>query len=88
MCYMLSCLGKPDPQLLRNAERRKVFFNDDFSVRSDLSEVELTPGFGKPLKEMIEPRDSMFLSFIESVLRWDPRSRPSPKEALQHPWII
>lgn len=47
---MISCLGKPDPQLLRNAERRKVFFSDDFSARADLNEVELTPGFGKPLR--------------------------------------
>jgi hypothetical protein len=36
---MLSCFGSPDPQLLKHAERRKVFFNDDFSIRDDLNQV-------------------------------------------------
>ena len=88
MCYMLSCLGKPDPQLLKHAERRKVFFNDDFSVRDDLHQVELTPEFGKPLRELIHPKDKLFLNFLETVLKWDPKARPVPKEALQHPWIL
>ena len=88
MCYMLSCLGKPDPSLLKNAERRRVFFNDDFSINAELHEVELTPGFGRPLKDLVDSKDKDFLSFLEAVMRWDPRSRPTPKEALQHPWIM
>ena len=37
---------------------------------------------------MLDVKDNLFLNFLESVLRWDPKSRLTPKEALQHPWII
>jgi hypothetical protein len=39
----------------------------------------LTPGFGKPLHELIDPKDKLFLDFLRTVLKWDPKERPSPK---------
>jgi len=32
--------------------------------------------------------DVGFRSFLELFLKWDPKERISPQEALKHPWIV
>lgn len=41
----------------------------------------------KPLEKRLEDK-FLFLHFLKQILKWDPKERISPAEALQHPWIM
>ncbi|KAL7749256.1 serine/threonine protein kinase, CMGC, dual-specificity [Sorochytrium milnesiophthora] len=45
------------------------------------------PG-SRTLAQAIKCKDDMFLDFISQCLIWNPETRMTPSEALQHPWIV
>ena len=42
----------------------------------------------KTLEERIPKDQIMFIHFLKQILKWDPKERITPAEALQHPWIL
>lgn len=41
----------------------------------------------KSIPQALRCHDILFIDFIEKCLRWDPRQRMRPHEALRHEWI-
>ena len=37
---------------------------------------------------MINCSDKGFVSFLKGCLRWDPRTRFKPEDAIQHEWVL
>jgi dual specificity tyrosine-phosphorylation-regulated kinase 2/3/4 len=44
------------------------------------------PG-GKTLSSALGCKDELFLDFIGSCLKWDPKERLTPSQGLHHDWI-
>ena len=42
----------------------------------------------RELSSAVKTNDVLFLNFLKQCLNWDPMSRLSPEEALQHEWIL
>jgi dual specificity protein kinase YAK1 len=62
--YLVGTLGLPPTQLLKASKRGYKFFNDDLSFTNEIKSAKLTPGFGRPLSEIIEPNDILFREFL------------------------
>lgn len=77
--YLVGTLGLPHTNMVRQAQRSHKFFNEDLSFTAEMKNVKLTAGFGRPLSEIVDPEDALFLEFLESIIKWDPRDRLSPQ---------
>lgn len=88
--------GAPPINLLENATRRELFFDDELNpiiVKDSLGD-EIKPN-SKALSQLLswgvneKERDetTSFVKFIDACLHWDPDLRLTPNEALHHEWI-
>jgi dual specificity tyrosine-phosphorylation-regulated kinase 2/3/4 len=81
--------GVPPEFILDISSRKKLFFdtsNDPIIVAN--SRGKKRKPFTKTLKGVLRCNDISFLNFVDACLDWDPMSRLTPLEALQHEWII
>jgi dual specificity tyrosine-phosphorylation-regulated kinase 2/3/4 len=76
----MEMVGVPAPALLRNAARKRVFFEEDGTPR-----VEITRK--RSLAKVTKLRDKDFLDLIERCLDWDQNRRITAADALQHPFF-
>ena len=86
---ILEVLGLPPVSLLAKSGRRKVFFdshNKPRIVANSRGKVRY-PGT-RTLESIVGSEDRLFLAFIRDILCWDPQLRPTPTDALGHPWIM
>lgn len=99
----LSCimevLGVPPDDILTAATRRKFYFSKIFSSVISLSAasgkpriiensqgIKREPGT-KTFYDLLHGIDPLFLSFLESCLKWSAKDRLTPSQLLQHAWI-
>ncbi|GLI61096.1 hypothetical protein VaNZ11_003376, partial [Volvox africanus] len=89
----LACImevsGSPPKELLDAASRRKLFFDSGGNPRLQPNSQGRTrmPG-SKTLQAILKCNDPGFLDLLEKLLRWDPATRITPDQALQHVWIM
>lgn len=85
--HIVSYFGLPPEDLLINACRKNVFFENGKLKYSQLSNGKvLTPGMFS-FRECLKSVDEDFVDFLMKCFEWDPEKRISPSEALEHPWI-
>eukprot|EP01070_Trichotokara_eunicae_P000746 Trichotokara_eunicae@DN116_c0_g1_i1.p1 len=80
---------KPDLEMLNAAPSKFKYFTAEGKVTARLKpddEHPVVPG-SKSFADMFEGHSPDFIDFITKCLKWDPKERMTPKEALQHPWI-
>lgn len=88
----LACImeiqNMPPKEVLDAATRKKMFFDSNNNPRivANSRGKKRRPGM-KDLATALRCNDPLFLSFLDSCLRWDPRARLTPDEALHHEWI-
>lgn len=82
---MVNSLGPPPETLLNRGSRSNLFFEKGV-LKKELSELKTIEYFSKLLCERIP--DISFRIFLETFLRWDPKERTTPLEALKSKWII
>lgn len=92
MLYMTEVLDIPPRYLLERASRTKDFFLRTATGYQSLRVVDR-----KGRKRMPNTRDLAtqcckggsedFISFVRRCLSWDPQSRMTPEEALEHPFL-
>jgi dual specificity tyrosine-phosphorylation-regulated kinase 2/3/4 len=96
LALIMEYKGVPPINLLKNATRKELFFNQDMTpipVRDNLGE-EIKVN-SKALSQLLwwgtteEQKDwlTQFVKFIDGWLHWDPELRMTPSEALHHEWI-
>lgn len=87
LCIM-EVLGEPPRSMLGSAAKRGMFFDASYRPRIVPSSrgKKRYPGT-RDIASKIRCKDRMFLTFLESCLRWEPSQRMTPEEALQHQWI-
>jgi serine/threonine protein kinase len=84
----MEIFGVPSLSVLRDAQRKKLFFDSKGSPRNLTNSKgrKRRPGT-KDLSYAIKTTDVAFLDFIRQCLEWDPAQRMTPEQALQHEWI-
>jgi len=89
LCIM-EVFGVPPKDYVERAPRKKHFFD------AATGEVKIVPNSkgrkrhpgSLTLAAALNCSDSSFLSFLCSVLTWDPTSRATPEMVLGHPWVL
>eukprot|EP00731_Ephydatia_muelleri_P010544 Em0005g1130a len=89
LACIMETLGSPNPSLLEEAQRRKLFFDSKGNPRciTNSKGRKRKPG-SRELASAIKTTDPSFLDFIRRCLEWDQAARMTPEEALQHQWIL
>ncbi|XP_011403420.2 PREDICTED: dual specificity tyrosine-phosphorylation-regulated kinase 4-like isoform X2 [Amphimedon queenslandica] len=88
LACIIEIFGLPDPALLAEAQRKKLFFDSRGNPRcvTNSKGKKRRPG-SKDLSSAIKTSDLLFLDFIRRCLVWSASERMKPEEALQHAWI-
>ncbi|KAA6366418.1 MAG: putative Dual specificity protein kinase [Streblomastix strix] len=87
---IMEVLGLPSDEILSISSRRKIFFDQNGRPR------QLVNSHGKTRKPLTKTlfralnkcNDQQFISFIDQLLRWDPKDRLTADEAIEHPFIL
>lgn len=88
LLHIISYFGMPPPELMKNACRKSLFFEEDKLKTFKLSNgIALQPG-SKNLQTVIKSNDKDFLDFLNMCFDWIPEKRLLPSDGLSHPWII
>ncbi|XP_052763143.1 dual specificity tyrosine-phosphorylation-regulated kinase 4-like isoform X2 [Mya arenaria] len=88
LACIMEILGLPPNLVLEQATRRRLFFDSKGNPRCITnSKGKKRRVSSKDLQQAIKTSDANFLDFIRRCLDWDPSTRLTPEEALQHDWI-
>lgn len=89
MACIMEVFGKPPSELVDISSRRKMFFESSGQPRivPNSRGKKRRPGT-KQLGRALDCQDHKFVHFLECCLRWDPRERFTPEDAIQHEWIL
>jgi len=89
----LACImevnGTPPQDFVSISNRKKMFFDSQGQPRIvPNSRGKKRRPSTKELGTMINCSDKGFVSFLKGCLRWDPRTRFKPEDAIQHEWVL
>ncbi|KAJ8663678.1 hypothetical protein O0I10_000926 [Lichtheimia ornata] len=88
LACIMEIIGVPPRYLIEQSSRRKVFFDSQGQPRPFMnSRGKIRRPGTKSIPQALRCHDILFIDFIEKCLRWDPRQRMRPHEALRHEWI-
>jgi serine/threonine protein kinase len=88
MSCIMEIIGVPPHSVIDKSTRKKHFFDSQNKPRivPNSQGKKRRPG-AKDLRSVLRCPDMSFVSFVEGCLRWDPKARFTPDQAIQHPWI-
>eukprot|EP00040_Diaphanoeca_grandis_P007054 m.39522 g.39522 ORF g.39522 m.39522 type:complete len:518 (+) comp18222_c0_seq2:187-1740(+) len=88
LMYQMQTLGVPSLNVLNKAKRRDNFFSPTLKPLhiTDRKGRVKAPGT-KTLTSMVGSDNAVYLDFIEKCLTWDPATRMTPSQAMEHPFI-
>ena len=88
LACIMEVLGTPPRHLVEAASRRRQFFDSTGQPRivANSRGKRRRPGT-RELAAALHCTDHGFVSFLHGCLRWDPRERFSPEQALAHEWV-
>jgi dual specificity tyrosine-phosphorylation-regulated kinase 2/3/4 len=80
----------PESALLQLATRKNLFFDPKTNqpIIIPNSRGKKRQPKTKKFESVLNTNDELFINFLEKCLEWNPISRITPLEALQHPWIL
>ena len=88
LACIMEIFGVPPRSLVEQSSRRKLFFDSQGHPRIvPNSRGKKRRPATKDLAEVLHCNDMAFLSFLEGCLRWDPKVRFTPDQAIAHAWI-
>ena len=78
----------PPAQVLAESTRKKLFFDEKLRPRitADRKGRKRYPGTFN-LDSVVKCPDSQFMDLIDRCFDWDPNTRITPDEAMNHDWI-
>lgn len=85
---IMEVLGEPPLEILAQSTRKKNFFDSQGKPRivpNSRGKMRL-PGT-RFLQDIISSEDGLFLDFVKAILVWDPKTRLTPIDALNHRWL-
>lgn len=81
--------GVPPPYIIKMGERWRKFFDEKLNpfIVPNNKNVIRRP-LSKDLKKILSTADEGYVDLIIRCLEYDPQTRITPEEALNHPWIL
>ena len=89
LARIMEVLGPPPMHLVEKSQKRNIFFEGDTNrprIVPNLHGKRRRPGT-RSLKNLVQTKDEIFLSFLEGCLCWDPNVRLTPETAAKHNFI-
>eukprot|EP00760_Papus_ankaliazontas_P024417 PhM_4_TR2294/c0_g1_i1/m.70126/K18669/DYRK2_3_4; dual specificity tyrosine-phosphorylation-regulated kinase 2/3/4 len=88
MCIIES-LDVPPREIIESSPRRNLFFDQDGLPKLiDSTQKKVRIPNGCPLRsEFLKDFNPEFADFVANFLTWDPAQRPTPEQALCHPYL-
>merc|ERR1719473_454356 len=89
MGCIMEVFQTPPDELVEISSRRKMFFDSSGQPRivPNSRGKKRRPG-SKDLSSALQCKDHKFIHFLQGCLKWDPRERFTPEDAIQHEWIL
>lgn len=88
LACIMEVFGPPEKHLIENSTRKKLFFDSLGKPRSVVnSKGRRRKPSTKTLGQAIKCNDEAFLDFMTRCLRWNPETRLTPEQGLEHPFI-
>lgn len=88
----LACIMQvfgPPPKEIVDISNRKMFFDSQGNPRIvPNSRGKKRRPSTKDLATTMSCNDKSFVSFLKGCLKWDPRCRFTPEDAIQHEWVL
>eukprot|EP00002_Diphylleia_rotans_P029145 TRINITY_DN5918_c0_g1_i8.p1 TRINITY_DN5918_c0_g1~~TRINITY_DN5918_c0_g1_i8.p1 ORF type:complete len:488 (+),score=84.16 TRINITY_DN5918_c0_g1_i8:127-1590(+) len=89
LACIMEVLGLPPKRMVETSTRRKIFFDGQGNPRIvPNSRGKKRKPNSKDIFTATRSNDPVFIDFMEKCLKWDPKERMTPDEALQHDWIL
>ncbi|KAG7257554.1 hypothetical protein CRUP_032225 [Coryphaenoides rupestris] len=89
MACIMEVMGVPPGDFIQTASRRRLFFDSKGNPRNHTnSKGKKRKPSSRDLSTVLKTNDLLFLDFIKRCLDWDPATRMTPDEGVQHPWIM
>jgi len=89
LACIMEVLGLPPKRMLEHSTRKKMFFDSNGQPRiQPNSRGKKRHPSTKDMMSAVKCSDPLFIDFLRCCLRWDPKQRYSPDDALQHQWIL
>lgn len=86
---IMEIFDQPPKELVDASNRKKMFFDSEGRARIvPNSRGKKRRPATKSLAKALACNDKNFVNFIEGCLRWDPRVRFTPEDAIQHEWVM
>lgn len=89
MACIMQVLGVPPKSYIQPASRSKQFFDEGGIPKPNFDSrgAQRVPG-SKNLADILKTTDADLVDLLTSCLRWEPAARLTPKQILQHPWLV
>lgn len=84
-------LGEPPYSMYAQCTKKKELYNEFYKLLLYISPLGRDRVLNsRTMSSLVNARaqDSLFVSFIASILQWLPEKRLTPAEALRHPWLL
>jgi len=89
LACIMEVFGTPPTELVAISNRKKMFFDSQGGPRIvPNSRGKKRRPNTKELGNILSCHDSGFVDVLKGCLRWDPRSRFKPEDAIQHAWVL
>merc|ERR1712196_759446 len=89
LACVMEVFGTPPAELVAISNRKKMFFDSQGAPRIvPNSRGKKRRPNTKDLGTILSCNDQGFVSFLKGCLRWDPRMRFKPEDAIQHEWVL
>jgi dual specificity tyrosine-phosphorylation-regulated kinase 2/3/4 len=88
MARIMEIMDVPPENVLKTATRKEFFFHENNSpILKPTSSGKIRYPNTRDMSKMLGVNDEVFLDFLYKTLDWNPETRITPIEALQHEWI-
>ncbi|XP_052185866.1 uncharacterized protein LOC127797219 isoform X2 [Diospyros lotus] len=90
LARMIGMLGPIDMEMLERGQETYKYFTKDYDlyhINEDTNQLEYIIPEESSLEHHLQVADVGFFDFIRHLLEINPESRPTAKEALEHPWL-
>lgn len=88
LLYIISFLGMPPGELLKNSTRKHLFFEQGNLKYDEFSNGTKAVMDGLSIEAALKTSSLELVDFVKRCFEWDPEKRLKPTEGLMHPWIL
>ncbi|KAJ6812454.1 putative serine/threonine-protein kinase PKH2 isoform X1 [Iris pallida] len=90
LARMIGILGPIDMEMLKKGQETPKYFTDDYDLyqkNEETDQVDYLILERSSLAHHLQANDAAFVDFVSTLLRINPKKRPTASQALQHRWL-